>query len=478
MKRVAVVLAAGKGTRMRSERPKVLHPLLGKPMLGYVLEALGAVRWDGVFVVVGHRREWVEAAFAGSASFVVQDPPLGTGDAVKIALKQAGAPPETLVVLNGDAPLLRAETIRRLVEAHEAASAAATVAAARLDDPTGYGRLVRDDDGRLVGIVEEKDATPAVRAIREVNAGLYAFFGPALAEALSALRPDNAQQEYYLTDAVGHLLARGAAVEVFPLSDPTEARGVNDRRELAEAEAILRRRIIERHLLAGVTVEDPASTWIGPDVEIAADAIIRAGSRLMGRTRVGEGADVGPYADLTDTEVGAGARVRYTVAEGAAIGAGSDVGPYAHLRPGTRLGRTVRVGNFVEVKNSTVGDGTKLPHLTYIGDATVGSGVNVGCGTITVNYDGVAKHRTVIEDGAFIGCNTNLIAPVRVGAGAYVAAGSTITDDVPDGALAIARARQANKPGYAERLRAKFRDRSGRSAGEAVSHHGGEGNEG
>ncbi|MBE3597136.1 MAG: bifunctional UDP-N-acetylglucosamine diphosphorylase/glucosamine-1-phosphate N-acetyltransferase GlmU [Hydrogenibacillus sp.] len=456
MKRYAIVLAAGKGTRMHSDRPKVLHALLGKPMLAYVLTALSTLPWDDVFLVVGHGREAVQAAFADAGTFIVQDPQRGTGDAVRLALEAAPELEATFLVIYGDAPLIRAETVERLIRTHEAAGADATALTATVDDPRGFGRVVRDAEGRFLRIVEEKDADSAERLIREINVGLYAFYGPHLAEALGAIRADNAQGEYYLTDVLHHLLAAGRRVATARLDDPEEAAGINDRLQLAAAEQTLRRRILTAHMRQGVTIEDPASTWIGPDVMIERDTVVRAGSRLFGETRIGRGCEIGPQADLADAIVGDGVHVWYAVARGVRIDDGATVGPFAHLRPGAAIGRGVRIGNFVEVKNSTIGEKAKVPHLSYVGDAIVGREVNVGCGTITVNYDGVKKHATIIGDGAFIGCNTNLVAPVTVGDGAYVAAGSTITDDVPGGALAVARARQVNKERYVERLMARF----------------------
>jgi bifunctional UDP-N-acetylglucosamine pyrophosphorylase / glucosamine-1-phosphate N-acetyltransferase len=448
----SVILAAGKGTRMRSARAKVLHSLLGLPLLEHVRRTVAALGADPVTVVVGHQAAEVEAAFAGRGlRFVTQEPQLGTGHAVQVAREAFAAHPDRpLLVLAGDVPLLRAATLGRLLELHRTRGAAATVLTAALDEPGSYGRVLRDGDGRVQAIVEARDATPAVSAVREVNSGIYVFAVPALLSVLDRLRPDNSQGEYYLTDVVALLVAAGAPVHALPAGEAEEVSGVNSLAELAGAAVVLRRRRNLDLMESGARLEDPDTITVGLDVEVSPDATLRPFTVLEGRTRVGPGAVVGPFARLVDTEVGPGAAVLdHCLLLESVVGEGASVGPFAHLRPASRVGRRAKVGNFVELKKTTLGDGSKAPHLSYLGDAQIGPGVNVGAGTITCNYDGVNKHPTTIERGAFIGSDTTLVAPVTVGEGAYVGAGSTITEDVPAHALALGRARQVVKPDWA-----------------------------
>jgi bifunctional UDP-N-acetylglucosamine pyrophosphorylase/glucosamine-1-phosphate N-acetyltransferase len=449
----AVILAAGKGTRMKSGRAKVLHPVLGVPLLEHVLRAVEATGAAPITVVVGHQAEAVESAFAGRGlTFVRQEPPRGTGHAVQVARDAFVAHPDrTLLVLNGDLPLLRPETLQRLLTTHREARPAATLLSVVLDDPGAYGRIVRDPaHGGVRAIVEAKDADEATRAIGEINAGLYAFDVPALLRVLGALQPQNAQGEYYLTDVVGLLRAAGERVAAVAAEDPAEGLGVNSLAELAEATRTLRGRRTRALMAAGVGIEDPESTHIGLDVVVEPDAVLRPYTFLEGRTIVRAGASIGPFVRLVDTEVGEDAQVLdHCLLLASVIGRGASIGPFAHLRPESLVGARAKVGNFVELKKTSLGDGSKAPHLSYIGDATVGPGVNIGAGTITCNYDGVHKYPTRIEAGAFIGSDTTLVAPVTVGEGAYVGAGSAITEDVPAGALALGRARQVNKPGWA-----------------------------
>jgi bifunctional UDP-N-acetylglucosamine pyrophosphorylase/glucosamine-1-phosphate N-acetyltransferase len=452
----AVILAAGKGTRMKSARPKVLHHVLGVPMLDHVLRTVAALGIEPVTVVVGHQAESVESAFAGRGlRFVRQEPQLGTGHAVQRAREVvAENPGRPLLVLNGDLPLLRPETLLRLLEVHRGSRAAATLLTVVLDDPGAYGRVLRGTDGQVRAIVEARDASEQERAVREVNAGIYAFDVPDLLEVLSGLQPQNAQGEYYITDTVGLLRSAGRSVHAVQAADPQEALGVNTMEELSQAAHLLRGRRIQELMGGGVAVEDPATTWVGPDVEVAADVVLRAGTLLEGRTRVAAGARIGPFARLVDTDVGEGAVVLdHCLLLQSVVEEGASIGPFAHLRPHSRVGRRAKVGNFVELKNTTLGEGSKAPHLSYIGDATVGAAVNIGAGTITCNYDGESKNPTHIEAGAFVGSDTTLVAPVTVGEGAYIGAGSTITSDVPAGALAVGRARQVVKAGWARRRR-------------------------
>jgi bifunctional UDP-N-acetylglucosamine pyrophosphorylase / glucosamine-1-phosphate N-acetyltransferase len=456
MTTAAIVLAAGQGTRFRSELAKVLHPVAGRTMLRWVLESLRPLPLDRVVVVVGHQGEDVaaEADRAGLADLVtvVQESQDGTGHAVRV-VAEAGALDgmDTVLVLPGDVPLLTPAALSDLLEAHRAGRAV-TVLTAELDDATGYGRVVRGADGDVERIVEHRDALAEERAIGEINSSIYAFAGPLLVEALQHLSTENDQGEEYLTDVVAPLSTREGGAGAVVVAAELVA-GANDRGQLAEAGAILRRRILREHALAGVTVVDPLTTYVGADVEIGSDAVLLPGTHLEGGTRVGPGATIGPDSRLVDTEVEAGATVTYSVLLGASVGADATVGPFSYLRPGARLERAAKTGAYVEVKNSTIGEGSKVPHLSYIGDTDIGRGANVGAATVTVNYDGFSKHRTVIGDGARIGSDTMLVAPVTVGEGAFTGAGSVITKDVPDGALGVERSEQRNIEGYAERVR-------------------------
>jgi bifunctional UDP-N-acetylglucosamine pyrophosphorylase/glucosamine-1-phosphate N-acetyltransferase len=454
----AVILAAGKGTRMRSARAKVLHPLLGVPLLDHVVRAVESLGVDPITVVVGHQAEAVEAAFGGRGlGFVRQDPQLGTGHAVQAARERMAAhPTRTVLVINGDVPLLRGDTLASLLEAHRAGGAAATLLSVVLDDPAEYGRVVREPDGSVRAVVENKDASAQEKRIREINAGIYAFEARALMEALGQLRAQNAQGEYYVTDLIGLLRKAGHRVEALVAADRREALGVNSLAELAAAARILRERRCEALMAAGVGIEDPETTVVGPEVEVEPDALLRPFTMLEGRTRVAAGAVVGPFVRVIDSEVGPGALILdHCLLTGCVVEEGARVGPFAHIRPESRIGAKAKVGNFVELKKTHLGDGAKAPHLSYIGDATVGPGANIGAGTITCNYDGVDKHVTRIGAGAFVGSDTTLVAPVTIGEGAYIAAGSAITEDVPPGALALGRARQVIKRGWAEARRQK-----------------------
>ena len=442
---------------MKSATPKVLHPLLGRTLLGHVLVAADAAEAEQTVVVVGHKADQVRAHLAEvapSAVPVLQAQQNGTGHAVRIALEAVPDATGTVVVLNGDVPLLRAETVASLIEAHESGARAATVLAAAVDDPTGLGRIVRDAAGGLARIVEERDASAEVRAIREINAGIYAFDLAALREALAKLSTDNDQGEEYLTDVFGLLVEVGSPVGVFVAADADETLGVNDRAQLAALRVLLRDRVNTAWMRSGVSILDPATTWIDVTVSLEPDALIDQNSQLQGATTVASGAVVGPDTTLIDTAVAAGAEVLRTHAIGAEIGPGATVGPFSFLRPGTRLGRKAKVGGFVETKNAELGDGAKVPHLSYVGDASIGAKANIGAGTIFANYDGVAKHRTTVGEAAFVGSDTVLIAPVEVGPGAYVAAGSAIAKEVPSGSLGVTRAQQRNVEGWVARRRA------------------------
>ena len=448
-----VVLAAGEGTRMRSTTPKVLHALGGRTMLGHVLDSAAALAPDHLLVVVGHAREQVAATLTGDARAVVQQTQDGTGHAVRIALEQLEHLEGTVVVVPGDAPLLTAATLQRLVGAHEAAGASTTLLTARVQDPTGYGRVVRDSSGAVARVVEHKDADAATLALDEVATSVYAFSAGPLREALARLTTDNVQGEQYLTDVVALHREAGLLVAAEVADDPDETRGVNDRAQLADLARLLRDRTVLAHQRAGVAFLDPQTAWVDVDVLIEPDATIGYGVQLHGRTVVRRGAVVGPDTTLVDCEVGEDASVVRSHCSGAVIGPRATVGPFTYLRPGAVLGRAAKAGAFVEVKASTVGDGSKVPHLAYVGDATIGERSNIGAGTIVVNYDGRDKHRTTVGDDVRIGSNNVLVAPVTVHDGAYTAAGSAITDDVPAGSLGVGRARQRIIEGWVARRR-------------------------
>ena len=454
-----IVLAAGAGTRMKSATPKMLHSLGGRSMLAHVLHALHALTPSHVVVVVGHGRELVHAELtrvaAGSEirlSTVVQEEQLGTGHAVGVGL--AGLPEGftgTVVITAADVPLLGGDTLAALAAAHEGAQA--TILTTTLADPTGYGRIIRDADGAVAAIVEQADADDAQRAIGEINSGVYAFDAAALRSALTRLRNDNAQGELYITDAVAILRAEGHTVRAQHVADPIQVSGVNDRVQLAALGAELNRRTIERHQRAGVTIIDPATTWIDVDVEIGRDTVVHPGTQLLGATSIGADCTIGPDSTLTSMEIGDGASVIRTHGELSVIGAGATVGPFTYLRPGTELGADGKLGAFVETKNSTIGAGTKVPHLTYVGDADIGEHSNIGASSVFVNYDGETKRRTTIGSHVRTGSDTMFVAPVTVGDGAYTGAGTVLRDDVPPGALAVSDNAQRTIEGWVLRKR-------------------------
>lgn len=451
MERFAVILAAGKGTRMKSKLYKVLHPVLGKPMVEHVVDQLDQIGVSRQIVIVGHGAEAVQDTLGTRVEYAVQEEQLGTGHAVQMAEAElAGKSGATLVVC-GDTPLLTAETLEALLAHHEAQQAKVTVLTAIADDATGYGRVVRGEDGNVTKVVEHKDASEAELAINEINTGTYVFDNELLFDALKQVGNNNAQGEYYLPDVISIAKEAGEVVAAHTAPTFDETIGVNDRVALSQAEAIMRKRTNERLMREGVTFMDPASTYISPDVVIGSDTVIYPGTVILGKTMIGSECVIGPNSDIRNSVIEDHAVVRQSVVTDSRIGEAAQVGPFAHLRQQAVLGANTRVGNFVEIKKSTFGDGAKASHLSYIGDASIGERVNLGCGSITVNYDGKNKFETVVEDDAFVGCNVNLIAPVKVGKGAIVAAGSTITSDVPEEALAIARERQTNKEGYTKR---------------------------
>ncbi|MBU9766505.1 bifunctional UDP-N-acetylglucosamine diphosphorylase/glucosamine-1-phosphate N-acetyltransferase GlmU [Mycobacterium sp. TNTM28] len=456
-----VVLAAGAGTRMRSDTPKVLHTLAGRSMLAHAVHTVANATAQHLVVVLGHDRERIAPAVGELADklgrtidIAIQDQQLGTGHAVACGLSSlpdtfAG----TVVVTSGDVPLLDADTLAGLIETHSAATAAATVVTTTVPDPTGYGRILRTQDNEVIGIVEQADATESQRAIREINAGVYAFDIADLRSALSRLSSNNAQQELYLTDVIAIVRQDGRAVRAMHVDDSALVAGINDRVQLADLAAELNRRIVARHQRAGVTIVDPATTWIDVDVTIGRDTVVRPGTQLLGTTEIGAHAEIGPDTTLTDVEVGDGASVVRTHGQLAVIGPGATVGPFTYLRPGTVLGTDAKLGAFVETKNSTIGTGTKVPHLTYVGDADIGEHSNIGASSVFVNYDGESKHRTTVGSHVRTGSDTMFIAPVTVGDGAYTGAGTVLRDDVPPGALAVSDNAQRVFEGWVERKR-------------------------
>ncbi|HEY5548063.1 MAG TPA: bifunctional UDP-N-acetylglucosamine diphosphorylase/glucosamine-1-phosphate N-acetyltransferase GlmU [Coriobacteriia bacterium] len=453
----AIVLAAGEGTRMRSSVPKVAHEVLGVPLVRYVIDAVRGTGADRIITVVGHGADAVTGLISDTES-VIQESRLGTGDAVRAAagaLRDFDGP---VIVVAGDVPLLRSETLSALLDAWKSADGGCALLTAHIPDPTGYGRIVRDDAGLVTGIVEQRDLEPGQLGIGECNVGTYCFDAIELFETLARITPVNAQGEYYLTDVVALLREAGRPVTAVVLDDVDESHGVNTRVQLAAVSRIMQRRINERHMLAGVTMIDPGLVWVGPGVVLGRDVVLEPMTQLSGATTVGDGAHIGPSTRVFDSTIGAGATVEQSVVREARIGERAKVGPNSFLRPGTVLAVEARVGSFVEVKNSTIGEGSKVPHLSYMGDATIGDGVNVGAGSITCNYDGHVKHPTVIGDGAFIGSDTMLIAPVEIGAGAVTGAGSAISKDVPAGALGIERTAQRNVEGWGDRRKTVLED--------------------
>lgn len=452
-----VVLAAGQGTRMKSALAKVLHPVAGRPMIEHVLLTAASISPATTTLVVGHQGDAVRRFLASrhNLGFAVQEPQLGTAHALQQAEPVLRGRMGTLVLLSGDVPLLGAATLQRLLTAHQAAKAAATVVTAVVDRPYGYGRIIRTG-GRIARIVEERDASPAERQVREINSGIYAFDVAPLFDALRTIAARNAQGEHYLTDLIAIYRRQQRPVETVIVDDPNEIRGVNSRTELAEVSVAMREKKNAELMAAGVTLIDPAATYIDPDVEIGPDTVIHPGVVLQGHTRIGSACEIHAYVRIADTEIADRVTVHnFCLIVGARVAEGASIGPFAHLRPETEVGQSAKIGNFVELKKTSLGARSKANHLSYLGDATIGPNVNVGAGTITCNFDGQKKHQTVIEEGAFIGSDTQLIAPVRIGKGAYVAAGSSITDDVPPAALGIARGRQANIEGWVERKNKK-----------------------
>ncbi|MCL6610438.1 MAG: bifunctional UDP-N-acetylglucosamine diphosphorylase/glucosamine-1-phosphate N-acetyltransferase GlmU [Peptococcaceae bacterium] len=455
MSLAAVILAAGKGTRMKSDLPKVLHKVCGVPMVCHVLKAARESGADRIVLVAGFGGELVEREVKGMAEVVFQHEQLGTAHALLQAARPLRDFNGDILVLCGDTPLVSADTLKRLVSAHRAGGASATVLTAVLENPAGYGRVIRDGRGKVTGIVEQKDAAPEELSIREINTGIYCFKSEGLFDALAVLKPDNVQGEYYLPDIIGLYAGEGRTVAAVSGADPGEIMGVNDRCQLAIARETLGRRVNRELMLSGVTMVDPDTVYIDAGVTIGSDTVIYPNTIIQGDAVIGRGCTIGPFTQIISARLGDNVTVRQSVVENSEIGSHCVIGPYSYIRPGCVLEDKVKVGDFVELKKATIGYGAKVPHLSYLGDAVLGRHVNVGAGTITCNYDGEKKWTTVIGDNAFIGSNANLVAPVRVGAGAVVGAGSTITRDVPDGALGVARDRQKNIPGWSGRRKGR-----------------------
>ncbi|MBO8159783.1 bifunctional UDP-N-acetylglucosamine diphosphorylase/glucosamine-1-phosphate N-acetyltransferase GlmU [Thermosyntropha sp.] len=455
MKYSGVVLAAGKGVRMKSDLPKVVHKVAGKPMVVYVVEALKGAGIDDITVVVGHKREMVEEVLKPfGVKFALQEEQMGTGHAL-LQAKDKVDMESNLVVLAGDTPLLEADTIKNLISFHTEGGATATVLSTALDEPYGYGRIVRDENANLLKIVEEKDASPEEKKIREINSGIYCFKAKEVFDTLLKLNTSNAQGEYYLTDVFAILREEGRTVKVLKAENSEEIYGINDKIQLSYAEKIMRQRKNKRLMQEGVIIVDPDSTFIDGQVKIGRDTVIMPWTFIEGETVIGKRCEIGPLTRITSSRIGNDVVVENSRIKEAEIKDKCIIGPFAYLRPGTVLNEEVKIGDFVEVKKSIIGKKSKIPHLSYVGDALLGEEVNIGAGTITCNYDGVNKHQTIIEDKAFIGSNTNLVAPVRIGENAVTGAGSTITRDVPADALAVERAEQRLVKGWSKRKNKK-----------------------
>ena len=447
----SVILAAGMGTRMKSKMPKVLHKVCGKPLSKWVIDASEAAGADKVCAVVGHKAETVKEVLGDVCEFALQAEQKGTGHAVMQAIDVIKNSKGEVVILNGDTPLITAETINKAIEYHKNNGNQATVITAILDDATGYGRIVRDNDGSVLKIVEQKDASKEEKKINEVNSGMYVFDAQSLVYALDNITPNNAQGEYYLTDTLEILLSAGKKIGGYAISDNDEIRGINDRVQLNEAEKIMQKRINEYHMRNGVTMRNPESVYIEDGVEIGNDTEICQNVTIKSGTKIGSDCVIGSGSMLDRAVIHDGVDVLSSVILESEVDEGTHVGPFAYIRPNCHVGKEVKVGDFVELKNSNIDDGTKISHLTYIGDSDVGKRVNFGCGTVTCNYDGKKKYRTTIGDDCFVGCNTNFVSPINVGDGVYIAAGSTITEDIPENSLSIARARQVNKEGWKDK---------------------------
>ncbi|ARV96981.1 MULTISPECIES: bifunctional UDP-N-acetylglucosamine diphosphorylase/glucosamine-1-phosphate N-acetyltransferase GlmU [Bacillus] len=454
-KRFAVVLAAGQGTRMKSKLYKVLHPVCGKPMVEHVVDEALKLSLSKLVTIVGHGAEEVKKQLGDKSEYALQAEQLGTAHAVKQAQPFLADEKGVTIVICGDTPLLTAETMEQMLKEHTQREAKATILTAVAEDPTGYGRIIRSENGAVQKIVEHKDASEEERLVTEINTGTYCFDNEALFRAIDLVSNDNAQGEYYLPDVIEILKNEGETVAAYQTGNFQETLGVNDRVALSQAEQFMKERINKRHMQNGVTLIDPMNTYISPDAVIGSDTVIYPGTVIKGEVQIGEDTIIGPHTEIMNSAIGSRTVIKQSVVNHSKVGNDVNIGPFAHIRPDSVIGNEVKIGNFVEIKKTQFGDRSKASHLSYVGDAEVGTDVNLGCGSITVNYDGKNKYLTKIEDGAFIGCNSNLVAPVTVGEGAYVAAGSTVTEDVPGKALAIARARQVNKDDYVKNIHKK-----------------------
>ncbi|TCP22547.1 UDP-N-acetylglucosamine pyrophosphorylase /glucosamine-1-phosphate N-acetyltransferase [Scopulibacillus darangshiensis] len=450
--RYAVILGAGKGTRMKSKLYKVLHPVCGKPMIQHVVDQIRGLNFGKIVTIIGHGGEAVKEQLGETVDYAVQEKQLGTAHAVQQAADIIRGRQGTTVVLCGDTPLITGETVGKLLDYHENEGAAVTVLTALMANPSGYGRVIRNKSGDVERIVEDKDASPSEKEIKEINTAIYCFDNERLFDSLKKIKNDNAQGEYYLPDVISILKSEGSKVAAFLSDSFEETLGVNDRVALSQAEGYMRKRINAYHMRQGVTITNPDNTTISADAVIGSDTTLYPGTMILGQAKIGEGCEIGPYTEVKDSEIGHSAKIKQSVVHDSKVGEHVNIGPFAHIRPLSQIGDNVKIGNFVEIKKSAMGEGSKASHLSYVGDAEIGKDVNLGCGSITVNYDGKNKYLTRVEDGAFIGCNVNLVAPVTVGKHAFVAAGSTITQTVDENALAIARSRQTNKENYAEKL--------------------------
>ena len=451
-----IILAAGQGKRMKSKKPKVLHELLGIPMAGWVLNAVKECGIENPVMVVGHEKEMVMAKFQGQCAFASQDEQLGTGHAVMQAMKYLEELSDGyVVVVSGDTPLITAQTIQNTINACKEEGCAATVLSAIADNAFGYGRIVRAPAGDVLKIVEQKDASPEEQKIMEVNAGIYCFYVPALIEALHALTCENSQGEYYLTDTIAYLRAKQQRVGCVIAPDMNEIIGINDRVQLSKVQEVKAEKIAHWHMENGVTIHNPKSVYIAPDAVIGMDTQVLSGTNIGPGCIIGEGCVIGPNTVLENTCIGDRTKVNASQCYHCIIGDDTTIGPFAHLRPATHLGNHIRIGNFVELKNAKIDDDTKVSHLTYLGDSVIGKRVNFGCGVITVNYNGDKKYITTVHDDVFVGCNSNLVAPITINSNSYIACGSTVTDEVMEGELAVARAKQVNKPGWVKKWEEK-----------------------
>ena len=450
--RYVIVLAAGQGTRMKSKLFKVMHPVMGHPMVGHVVSAALNAKATQVITITGVGAETIQDYLGDRSEYVFQEEQLGTAHAVEQARELLDGKEGTTVVLSGDTPLIKAETLEQLMDEHENSGAKATILTALAEDPFGYGRVIRAKDGSVTKVVEEKDANEEERAVQEINTGTYCFDNKELFEALEKVDNNNAQGEYYLPDVLEILKDKNEKVSAYQLENMDEALGVNNRVALAQATTIMKNRINEEHMVNGVTLVDPNNTYIETDVKIGQDTVVEPGVYLKGNTVIGEDVVIGMHSVIEDSEIADNTQIHQSVLEEAKVGQGSNVGPHSHLRKNAVLGENVHIGNYVEIKNSTIGDDTKAGHHTYVGDAEVGKNVNIGCGVVFANYNGKAKNKTIVGDNSFVGSNSNLVAPVELGKNSFVAAGSTITKEVPENALGLARARQENKEEFYTRF--------------------------